>query len=132
MFYAMFNDVGKLTQFGSARDYEDIALQSALGSIVVIEEIPDSPELYWVDPATSSLLLREECPAVVDKTTIAADGTDSATITGLPDPVMVMIDGERHEVTGGVLELTADVPSTYRLAVDHWPYLPWVLEIVAQ
>src|SRR5258707_13370577 len=42
-----------------------------------------------------------------DKLTIAANDTDVATLTGLPDPCSVTIAGIDHTITGGVLEVTS-------------------------
>ena len=62
---------------------------------------------------------------------IHADAKDKAVIKGLPRPCTVMVDGQPVERKGGTITLTADVPATYRVAVEKWPFLPWSAEIVA-
>lgn len=52
-----------------------------------------------------------------DKTSIAADDTDTATLAGLPDPCTVSIDGTEYEVTGGTLEVTSPLPATYHVEI---------------
>ena len=40
------------------------------------------------------------------------------------------IDGTEYEVED-VLEIASDMPATYRVELDHFPYLPLEVEIVA-
>ncbi len=77
------------------------------------------------------LALRPALAPSMSAAEIRADGKDKAVIKGLPKPCTVMVDGQPVERKGGTLTLTADVPATYRVAVDQWPYLPWSVEIVA-
>lgn len=67
----------------------------------------------------------------ISKTEIVADDTDEAVITGLPDPVEVKIDGTAYEITGGTLALSSPMPATYKVEIDHWPYLPFSVEVTA-
>ena len=68
--------------------------------------------------------------ASFDKTTIAADGVDVAVLE-MPGPFTVTIDGIEHAVADR-LEIASDMPATYRVEVDHFPYLAIDVEIVAQ
>jgi hypothetical protein len=69
---------------------------------------------------------------VLDKSQIAADDADTATISGLPDPGTVIIDGETYEIAGGVLEITSPMPATYQIEVpEQFPWLPLEVEVVA-
>ena len=65
-----------------------------------------------------------------DKTTIAADGVDVAVLE-MPGPFTATVDGVAHAVTDR-LEIASDMPATYRVEVDHFPYLALDVEIVAQ
>jgi hypothetical protein len=67
----------------------------------------------------------------VDRTEITADGVDTASITGLPDPCTLLIDGVPVTVDGGRLELTADMPATYSIVFDQFPAMSWSVEITA-
>mgnify|MGYP003143237142 CR=1 FL=1 len=84
---------------------------------------------YYV--ADGRLTLRAAITPSVSTIEIRADGKDKAVIKGLPKPCTLMVDGHLVERKGGTITLTADVPATYRVAVEQWPLLPWSVEIVA-
>lgn len=68
------------------------------------------------------------------KLEIVADGADTAVLSDLPDPCKVWVNGEALQVTGGSLELAADVPATYSVLIeerDAFPYLRFEEEVVA-
>ena len=72
----------------------------------------------------------------VDKTAIVANGTDAATIRGLPSPCeMIQDPGEPEEqrvnVTGGGFVFTAENPGTYQFRIERFPFLPLNLEFTA-
>lgn len=54
---------------------------------------------------------------------------DSYTFEALPDPCTVELDGETLEVTGGQVEITADMPATYELIFSAWPHLTHVTKV---
>ncbi|MEH6721063.1 MAG: hypothetical protein V7704_19460 [Aurantimonas endophytica] len=85
----------------------------------------------WVPEDLELVAPRPVVEATVSATTIKADGTGKAVISGLPKPCTIRVDGKPVERKGGTLTLTADVPATYRIEVDQWPYMPWATEIVA-
>lgn len=49
----------------------------------------------------------------------------STTISNLPVPCSVRVNGETIEVPDGTLELAFEVPGTYPFKVVAWPYLDW-------
>lgn len=59
--------------------------------------------------------------ASLDKTTIAADGTDTATLSNLPDPCTVRVNGSAQNVAGGSLSITASKPATYEIEIRDDP-----------
>lgn len=75
-----------------------------------------------IDPASGEILNRRELE--FDKIEITADGSDATTLTGLPDPCTVLIDGEPQEVTGGTLEFSADTPGEYEVEVRETEAFP--------
>ncbi|MBB4000978.1 hypothetical protein [Aurantimonas endophytica] len=100
---------------------------------IVPEDVPMN-EVFggmWLPGDLEPLVPRPAITATVSKAAILADGADKAVISGLPKPCVVRVDGQSVERKGGTLTLTADVPGTYRIEVDQWPYLPWSVEIVA-
>jgi hypothetical protein len=68
--------------------------------------------------------------ASFDKLTIAADGIDVAVLE-LPGPFTATVDGVAHAVTDR-LEIASDMPATYRVEVDRFPWLPLDVEITAE
>jgi hypothetical protein len=74
----------------------------------------------------------------LDKTAIAADGEDYATLTGLPDPCTIIIDDPdptvettTHTVAGGGFEFEAATPGVYTIEIRRFPFLPLKVEITA-
>jgi hypothetical protein len=55
---------------------------------------------------------------------------DARTLTGLPIPATLHIDGETYEVDDGTAELDFILPGTYRLRVVAWPYRDWEEKLV--
>lgn len=77
-------------------------------------------------------------PIVLDKTEIAAGGTDYATLTGLPDPCEIIVDDPDptvettvYTVEGGGFEFEAQTPGLYTIEVRRFPFLPLKVEITA-
>lgn len=64
-----------------------------------------------------------------NKTSIAANGVDEA-IFDFPVAVEVKVDNVIVGTTN-YLELSSPVADTYVVTVNHWPYLPYRVEIVA-
>ncbi len=74
------------------------------------------------------------------KTTIDADGVDSATITGLLNPSIISIDviegvgiiaTDDIEVTDGSFTLKSNQPGTFSITINHFPYKPFTTIIEA-
>lgn len=62
---------------------------------------------------------------------IAADGVDTATIEGLPDPINMMIDGNLVSVTGGVIEFTSEDIGVYVIKTNDLSVISWSVEVHA-
>lgn len=54
---------------------------------------------------------------------------DGRSLTGLPVPAILHIDGETYTVDDGEAELDFILPGTYRLRVEAWPYKDWDGEV---
>lgn len=67
----------------------------------------------------------------IDKTEIAADGIDKATVSEIPLGATVFVDDVPSDHIGHTLELTSDMPATYRIKIEHWPALPFEIEVTA-
>jgi hypothetical protein len=84
------------------------------------------------------LVPRPTIPFIINKTTIAADGLDFTTISGLHDPCDVVIDApdplvetQTATVTGGSFEFSAETEGIYTIQIQKFPFLPLTLQITA-
>ena len=79
------------------------------------------PAVYYVD-------ITADPPAAVERPT---QGTilSGSTLTGLPIPATLYVNGEAHVVDDGEAELDILLPGTYRLRVEAWPYKEWEGEV---
>ena len=78
------------------------------------------------------IVARAALTADFDTLTITADGVDEASLTGLPDPCTVYVDGVATAVTGGEFIFAAASWGTYVIEVDEVAYLPKRWEIIAE
>lgn len=108
---------GEITGYGQALRAQAL-LQEQGDRAVILADYPGEGFMV-VDGA----FVERPRLAGFDKTAIAVGG-DVARIV-LPDPCAVTIDGVTHTVTGGVLELSAAVPGSYSITINHWPYMPF-------
>ena len=74
------------------------------------------------DPA--ALTSRPADPTSIDTTTIDADGVDEATISSIPNPTTVIVNGPIlavTDVTDGTFEFSTDTAGTYVITVNMFP-----------
>ena len=97
-----------------------------------IEDTIDNLFEYYVDTVEEDfkLMLRPtiQCPPL---TNVAANDTDLFTISNLPRPCIVSIDGIPYEIDDGKFEFTTSMPGVYVIEIDHFPYLPFRAEVTA-
>ena len=87
-------------------------------------------DIYYYD-LINTIRIRPANPATIDKMTLTANGTDQATISNLPNPTVVKVNGNTCAVTDGTFEFTIDLPGTYPIIVDSFPYLTKEFEVTA-
>ncbi|WP_342234660.1 hypothetical protein [Inquilinus sp. OTU3971] len=97
-------------------------------AVLIVDDQADPETMCIVEGAVEA---RPSLPEF-DQTEIAADDTDVATISGLPDPCTVIVDGVAHAIEGGSLALSSPMPATYVVEIKHWPYKEARYEIVAR
>lgn len=117
---------GKMYQYGTCSD-GDLGIQPG----TVIEcgpEVRDSTHYVLSGVVTA----RGTLTATLDKATIVADGVDTATLSPLPNPCEVSVNGSPVTVTDGSLEVTAALVGTYRIVIDIPQYKThvWLVEAV--
>lgn len=54
---------------------------------------------------------------------------EAVTITDLPTPCTVTIDGDSFEVADGELTLDADMPAEYGVLIEAWPHIPAFIKV---
>lgn len=114
-------DTGEILGSGKAVDLVACANMRD-GTTTEVLQTPNT-----VDNLTSYLRLpdmtiqpRTALPAF-NKTTVAANGTDAAVVSGLPNPTQVAITGDAEDaftVTDGSLSLAFETPGTYNVQLD--------------
>lgn len=62
---------------------------------------------------------------------IVADGKDTYTLSGLPRPCVIRVDGEPYEVMGGVLHFSTKDAGIY-LFEAGFPFVDWRVKVVAK
>jgi hypothetical protein len=66
-----------------------------------------------------------------DRTEIIADGADTATIVGLPNPTGITVNGDPMVVTDGEFTFATDIAGEHFIEVDGFPYRRLVAIITA-
>ena len=112
---------------GTTHDVVDASADPAIHYVAVLDEketVVERPELVvHIDG---------------DKRTLQADGVDTITLTGLPDPCDIIVgapdpgvETQTFTVEGGGFVFSADDPGVYTVEVRRWPFLPFKVEFTA-
>jgi hypothetical protein len=133
--YIMSDSVGNIIQVGScgAESYATLqnVMPTGISLITVISPVTDFSEFilsnYCLDSAVVS---KAVIAATVSSSSIVANGVSSSTISGLPIPCTVSINGVLSlaptAVTDGVIVITSDSPGEIIITVKSAPaFLPW-------
>lgn len=116
---------GVIKRIGVCQPGMELA-QAGAGEAVILSAFPfDTPqETHKVDLASGELVPLEAMALTVDKTTIAADGIDTATISGVPAGALLWInDVLNGPIADGLVAFSAEDPGTYRLQLTMPGYL---------
>lgn len=121
---------GRITQqqSGAITPDELENLRSRGLTFVVVPDSMSTEAAYIVD---GEPVARPVAPITINRTEIPADKRSKVKITGLPVPCVVQIDDQEVTVEDGLLELTAEMPATYWVVFDQFPFMPWSAEITA-
>jgi hypothetical protein len=108
---------------GSDHDFIDAPADDSIHYVITVDGIP-------------AIVPRPILRVSPNKTQVVANGTDSITLRGLPDPCEVIQDsGEPEEsrvtVEGGGFVFTAETPGIYRFRIERFPFMPLDLEFTA-
>ena len=77
----------------------------------------------YVNIATKQIEDRPLMEAILSKPTFMADGLDMVMLGNLPQPCTVILKGQSWRVEDGIFSLTTDIPGSFLLTVQAWPYL---------
>lgn len=104
-------------------------------------DLVDDPSNVSLDYVVSELGVWKVIPkpplrVTANKLTLIANGVDSITLSGLPNPCSVISDPEEPEeerltVEGGGFIFTAEHPGKYQFRIERFPFLPLDLEFTA-
>ena len=89
------------------------------------DRLTDHTKVYAYTASTQTLEIvdRDEVPATIDKTQVDADGTDTVTISNLPDPTDVLVDSTHYTVTDGSFEASFNSAGEYLIVCRNKFYL---------
>ena len=114
---------GEVLRTGRASE-DDALLQASGANEAVLLDTLDAETQYLPGGTITNRPV-----AAFTKTTIAASGADVALLE-IPGPFIVTIDGGAYEVEDSV-EIASDMAATYAVRIDHFPYRPIDVDIVA-
>lgn len=134
--YIRYRLDGSIKSVGSCSG-ADLIFQSRVGLFVKEIESGDTidPLSHFVDVSsgradTHVVALRPRMTLVLDKSTINADGTDKAIISGVPIGI-VRVRAERKIVNDGIVEITSDIEGAFDVSIDAFPFVPEKIRVTA-
>lgn len=83
----------------------------------------DSDDAMQAEIKLAKVLSRSTFPGAWDKTVIAADGVDAATLSGIPTGTEIIVDGYSYAVDDGVFELVSSTVGAYLVEARHPRYI---------
>lgn len=107
---------GKVLATGSAPDTEEV-LPRGPGEGVIFKYA--NPQLHYVDVTSGERRDKHEITATLS----------GLTLSGLPIPATVTIEGVPYLVEDGTAELSFNLPGTYQVKCEALHHLPKTLEV---
>lgn len=110
--------------------FEVLSLQAQTGETAIGGEADDATE--YINTTNQSVIARPSLTATWNKTTITANGTDTATLgSSLPNPTIVTVDvptgavlPDPEEVTAGSFSLATTISGDYTVRIyPPFPYM---------
>lgn len=114
MNFIVYDSKGEIIRTGSCPSAM-LALQTGVYEFVMEGQADDRTQ--WVDNHVVT-----QRPAMTPQ-------VNGSTISGLPQPCTATIDGQSQEVLDGEIEVVADLPGTYLVRIEAFPYIPVELEV---
>jgi len=127
--YAIYDPAtGRIIRFGGC-PASMVAIQAGPGETVL--EVPETTVFNDITHYIVAGVVTPRPSLTLDKTAIAANGLDTATLSGLPNPCTIFVDGTSQTVTDGVLELSATIAETWTIEVNQFPLRPFKATVAA-
>ena len=130
-FLFMNNATNQITIAISAESFDENSAPENM--IYVPSTIDDYNSFLTMNPLTHRMIYRNEefeieairnDPSSIDKTSITANEIDTATISGIHNPSLVIIDDETfYTVTDGIFNFSIDTPGIYSIKIVNSEYL---------
>ena len=99
-----------------------VDIQIGIGESYIVGQA--DPNLQYIDTSDKKAMYKSELMVEIDKVEIISDGIDTAIISDLPDPSIVIVnDIYIYEVTDGSFEFTIDTPGEYKIKCSAFPFL---------
>lgn len=126
---------GRILRSGTASEAQaGLQADPSAGERLLLEMTADDMTQY-IDVVAGQVLDRAPMAAIIDKTTLVAEGADTCTITQIAAGVMARVEGGDTfadvVITDHVLLLDVDSPGVYRVTLSGFPYLTQSFEITA-
>jgi len=77
---------------------------------------------HYVDVSTVTLTAKQALSLSLSKYVVSADGVDQITLSGLPDPFTLDVNGIPENVLGGTFIFTTSTPGFYMITADGPEY----------
>ena len=138
--YVVYNDAGAIIQtiLGPDESYGPNVLDKhGQNWLFVSQRSMIDPHQFHVDVVTKMLVEKQPMTLTVDKVEIAADGEDTAIVTGIPEgaAISILCDGKpqfANVIGKESLEITSASPARYFVSATCAGYLPASLTVVAK
>ena len=127
--FCVYSAEGRILRSGMCAT-ADVSRQAKPGEFALKESANDLTH-YVV---SGGIVARPAMPVLFDRATVPADGGTPVTFTQVPTGAEVSVSGpvtDRFTTPDGTVELTFDLPGTYRVKVARFPFLDWEGEFVA-
>ncbi len=134
--YVNYKSNGEIFNSGYVGTESDAELQTAGGSLSVYigdDAAGKHPNLYKMDVTTTphTIVAKGAISYSINKTTITANGTDTATISGLPTGTVAYSGADSVAETAGVITFSTDMVGSYDIVLRNRLYLDTTLTIMA-
>ena len=128
--FIIYDAIGTILRTGSCPD-EMVSMQALPGETAMVGAARDDLQYISGGLVTD----KPTIPSAIDKTTIFANATENATISGLPNPTHAVVSGmgtnQNLDVTDGVLALNFDFTGVYKVRLTALNKLPMEYSINA-